>query len=153
MSILTDDIKDILRTNICYFATSSPDSKPNVVPVGLVEPISDHEVLLADVHFYKTKKNLEQNPQVAIAVTDLPKKLAFQLKGKAEIIPSGELYEKLKQILATRAAKKIVSLKKKSEKTDDPELRKIYRKRIERIENQKARTAVLVTINEIYSTL
>lgn len=153
MPILTDEIKDILRTNICYFATSSPDGKPNLVPVGLVEPISDNEVLLSDISFYKTKKNLEQNPLVSIAVTDLPKSLAFQLKGEAKIVPSGALFEKVTEVMTERANKKRVSLESKIAETDDPEQKKKHQKRIDRLMGQKARAAVLVKINEIYSTL
>ena len=49
MRQMTNGIKEILKTNISYFSTASRDSKPNVVPVGLVEPISDSEVLIVDV--------------------------------------------------------------------------------------------------------
>lgn len=68
---LSEDMKEVLRSNICYFATSSKDGKPNVVPVGLVEPLSDSEVLVMDVRFNKTRKNLEEIPEVAIAVADI----------------------------------------------------------------------------------
>ena len=60
MRQMTNDMKEILKTNISYFATVSKDNKPNVIPIGLVEPISDFEVLIVDVLFNKTRKNLEK---------------------------------------------------------------------------------------------
>ena len=67
-----------------HFATSTKGGKPNVVPVGYVKAITDHEVLIADILFDKTKKNLQENPQVAIAVEVLKEFKAYSLKGKAK---------------------------------------------------------------------
>lgn len=150
---MTDEIKELLRSNISYLATATPDGKPNVVPVGLVEPISDDEVLLVDVRFDKTRTNLENNQEVSIAVDDLSKLQAYQLKGKAEIFPEGELFEQVKEIMAQRSARKRAMMEKRMEETEDPELKKQYLERMQKHGKLQPRAAVLVKIREIYPTM
>ncbi|MEW5919621.1 MAG: pyridoxamine 5'-phosphate oxidase family protein [Bacillota bacterium] len=153
MQTMTEEIKDVLRSNVGYLATSSPYGKPNVVPVGLVEPISDDEVLLVDVRFNKTRTNLENNREVALAVSDLSKLQAYQLKGKAEVFASGEMFEKVKEIMAQRAVRKRVLMEKRLEETQDPDLKKKLLERMQKHGKLRAKAAVLVKISEIYSTM
>ncbi|MBA7531241.1 hypothetical protein ES705_23452 [subsurface metagenome] len=87
---ITEEVKEVINNNIVHLATSSKDGKPNVVPVGLCRVISDHELLIVDVFFKKTRKNMEENPRVAIAVEALEELKAYQLKGKAKIFAQGE---------------------------------------------------------------
>ena len=68
---MSNEIKQMLDENIAYLATLTNDGKPNVVPIGLAHAISDDELLIHDVMFKKTRKNLEDNPQVAISFTDV----------------------------------------------------------------------------------
>ena len=150
---LTAEVKEVLRNNICYFATASEDSKPNVVPVGLVEPVSDSEVLLVDVLFDKTRKNLQQNPQVALAVTDVNRLQAYQLKGKAEIITSGELFDKALEVMQEKSAKRNEIMRERLEKTQQPELKKKYEQMTEKYKRLKPKAAVVITIIEIYPTM
>lgn len=150
---MTEDIKEILRTNISYFATSSRNNKPNVVPVGLVEPISDSEVLVVDVRFNKTRKNLEENPEVALAVTDMKRLQAYQLKGQAKIITSGELFDKAVQLVEEKSSKRREVMKKRFEEIQDPELKEKYRQRMEKHQRLKPKAAVLIHITEIYPTM
>jgi len=62
MQELDEEFTGVLRTTIGYFATAFSNAKPNVVPVGLLEPIGDDEVLVIDILFKKTMGNLEENP-------------------------------------------------------------------------------------------
>lgn len=153
MQTMTEDIKEILRANICYFATCTRGGKPNVVPVGLVEPVSDNEVLLVDVRFHKTRHNLEENKEVSIAVTDLNKSQAYQLKGKAEIITTGVFFEKVKEIMLQRRAKRRAMMEKRAGETQDPKQKKKLMERAAGHGSFDARAAVLIKINEIYSTM
>ncbi|RLI78887.1 hypothetical protein DRP05_05825 [Archaeoglobales archaeon] len=56
VKMIDAEMKEVLSRNICYFATSTKDGKPNVIPVGLVEPIDDSRILLVDVKMNKTRK-------------------------------------------------------------------------------------------------
>jgi len=150
---LTAVIKGVLRSNICYFATASEDGRPNVVPIGLVEPISDSEVLLVDVLFDKTRKNLEQNPQVALAVTDMNKLQAYQLKGKAQIITSGELFDKALLIFREKSVKRNEKMAQRLEQTEDLQLKARCQQMIASYKELKPKAAIVITISEIYPTM
>ncbi len=150
---MTDDIKVILKENISYFATASKNNKPNVVPVGLVEPISDSEVLIVDVLLNKTRKNLEDNPQVALAVTGVNRLQAYQLKGRAEIKTSGPLFDRAFQIMQKKSAKRSKIMEEKFKEIQDLKLKKRYQRMITMHEKLKPKAVVLVKIDEIYSTM
>lgn len=146
---MSAEIKEMLEHNICSFATATPGGKPNVVPVGLVKPISDEELLVIDVLFKKTRKNLEENPQVALSFVDMKRLEAYQLKGKAKIFRSGELYEKAFEIMAEKGKrrKKVFNEIKTSEISEKIERLKRMHRRL------KPKAVVVVSIEEIYSTM
>ena len=144
---MSDEIKQMLDENIVYLATSTPEGKPNVVPIGLTHAISDNEVLIVDVLFKKTRKNIEQNPQVAISFNDVKRLESYQLKGNAEIFKDGELYEKAFDIMREKAEKRTQTL----EKIDDPKLSEIARRITELHKRLRPKAVVLITIEEIYS--
>lgn len=153
MEKITQGMKEILRSNINYFATASRDNKPNVVPVGLVEPISDSEVMIVDVLFKKTRKNLQENPRVALAVTDVDRLQAYQFKGKAKIMASGQMFDKAFQIMKEKGERRNKRMEKRFKNIQDPELRKRYQQMMEKHKKLKPKAVVLVKVDEIYSTM
>lgn len=144
---MSEEIKQMLDENIVYLATSTPEGKPNVVPIGLTHAISDNELLIVDVLFKKTRKNLEQNPQVAISFNDIKRLESYQLKGNAEIFKDGELYEKAFDIMREKAEKRTHTL----EKIDDPKISERARRITEMHKRLRPKAVVLITIEEIYS--
>ena len=129
---MSEEIQETINGNLVHLATSSKEGKPNVVPVGGIRAISDSELLIVDVLFDKTKKNLLENPRVSIAVEALGKGTpprGYQLKGRAKIFTNGEMFE--------RAEKMVEDMKKR------------WRGRAD----LKVKSAVLVEIDEIYSTV
>ena len=149
MGNMTKEMREILEENIAYFATASKDSKPNVVPVGLVKVISDSEVLIVDVLFNKTRKNLKQNPQVALAVTDVRRLESYQFKGKAQVFTKGKLFDKAPEIMQEKAKRRQETLKK----LEKPELKEKIQKINRLHEKLKPKAVALVNIEEIYSTM
>ena len=130
--VMSEEMQDMINENMVHLATASKDGKPNVVPVGGIRAISDSELLIVDVLFDKTKKNLLDNPQVAIAVEALGKGTpprGYQLKGRAKIFTTGEMFE--------RAEKMVEDMKKRWRGHAD----------------LKVKSAVLVEVDEIYSTV
>ena len=129
---MSEEIQETINGNLVHLATSSKEGKPNVVPVGGIRAISDSELLIVDVLFDKTKKNLLENPLVSIAVEALGKGMpprGYQLKGRATIFTNGEMFE--------QAEKMVEDMKKR------------WRGRAD----LKVKSAVLVEIDEIYSTV
>ncbi|MEA2074541.1 MAG: pyridoxamine 5'-phosphate oxidase family protein [Euryarchaeota archaeon] len=148
---MSDDVKRVINNNFVHLATSSKDGKPNVVPVGLCRAISDHELLIVDVFFKKTRKNLEENPQVAIAVEALEELRAYQLKGEAKIFTQGELYERAIEIMKEQdevREKKISAWREKR-----PDLAERFEKLVASHHKLRPKAAVLVDVEEIYSTM
>lgn len=149
--MLDEEMKEVLRRNICYFATSTNDGKPNVIPVGLVEPIDNSRILLVDVKMNKTRRNLEENDAVALAVTEFEKLKAYQFKGRAKVVTEGELFEKAKQILEKRMEIRKERLKRRIEIEDNPEIKKKLEEMAERKMRPKA--AIVIEVEEVYSCM
>jgi predicted pyridoxine 5'-phosphate oxidase superfamily flavin-nucleotide-binding protein len=91
-----DDMRDIFaKAKIYIMATASLDGKPNGVPMGLVRMISDDEILIADNFMQKTRKNLEENPRVAVSFWNPKGPGGYQFKGKARIETSGKHFDEV----------------------------------------------------------
>jgi len=144
---MSDEIKQMLDENIAYLATSTNDGKPNVVPIGMAHAISDNELLIHDVFFKKTRKNLEDNPQVAISFTDVKRWESYQLKGTAEIYTEGRMFEKVLEIMKKHSEMHEDFLAEIS----DPIIKDRVRRMGELRNRLKPKAAVLVTVEEIYS--
>jgi len=136
-------INEKARAPRIHFATSTKDGKPNVVPIGYVEVISDDEVLIVDTLMEKTRKNLDENPQVAIAIEVMEEFKAYQLKGKAKIFTGGKVFEKALEIQKRRDKKRKERYAR--EGIEEPEWAR-------ELHQRKPKAAVLITVEEIYST-
>jgi uncharacterized protein len=109
---LNEEAKDVLaRMKVIPVATASKDGCPNVVPMTFVKVLDDSALLVADNYMDKGARNLEENPQVAVSVWDTETKRAYQIKGTAEILRSGPVFDEtvawvtgLKPHLTTKAA-------------------------------------------------
>jgi predicted pyridoxine 5'-phosphate oxidase superfamily flavin-nucleotide-binding protein len=83
-------------------ATADRNGKPNGVPMGVARFISDDEILIIDNLMQKTRRNLEENPWVAVSFWGKGK--GYQMKGKARVETSGKDYDETKKWLAERGA-------------------------------------------------
>jgi predicted pyridoxine 5'-phosphate oxidase superfamily flavin-nucleotide-binding protein len=103
MAIITQDMKDIFEKSKPFIVTTaSKEGKPNGVPVGLVKIISDDEILLGDVLMNKTRQNITENPVVAVTAWDIGVHYGYQLKGRARVETSGEMFDKAVELLKSR---------------------------------------------------
>ena len=100
MAKITQDMKDIAgKSKVFIMATASKDGKPNGVPIGLVQLISDDEIMLVDNFMNKTRQNIDENPMVAVSFWGGKGGYGYQFKGKARVETSGKLFDE-----ASRAA-------------------------------------------------
>jgi len=101
MAILTDEVKQLLKEQgIAFVATTSKDGIPNVSVKGSIQVIDDDTLAFACIWSEKTMRNLEDNPQIAIALADTKALKGFQVKGKAVLENSGPLFDRLSESLA-----------------------------------------------------
>jgi uncharacterized protein len=88
---------------ISIMATASKDGKPNGVPIGLAKIISDDEIMLVDNFMNKTRRNIEENPVVAISFWSAKTHGGgYQFKGKAKVETSGPVFDMAMQWLHTK---------------------------------------------------
>jgi hypothetical protein len=88
-------VQEFFPGKMGWVATATPDGVPNVTPKGTVKVLDDQHVIFADLFSLKTRQNLEQNPKVAVTVIDPPTHKGYQIKGTAELISSGPLYDQV----------------------------------------------------------
>lgn len=82
-------------------ATASEDGIPNVVPMGFCQLVDDETIWIADNFMLKSLANLKENPNIAIYIWGPDIGSCFQIKGKADVINSGEKFEKMRAIVHT----------------------------------------------------
>jgi predicted pyridoxine 5'-phosphate oxidase superfamily flavin-nucleotide-binding protein len=93
MVSIPKDVQDFLPGKLAWVATASRDGSPNVTPKGTLKLMDEHHVLFADLFSLKTRKNLLENNKVAVTVVDTATGKGYQLKGTAEVISAGPLFE------------------------------------------------------------
>jgi uncharacterized protein len=97
---LTEDMKTAFsKVKIFPVATASKDGVPNVVPMGFCQLIDDETIWIADNFMLKSLANLNENPNLAIYVWGPDTGGCFQVKGKADLVNSGEKFEKMRSIV------------------------------------------------------
>jgi hypothetical protein len=79
-----------------WVSTASLNGIPNSTPKGSVRVLDDEHVVFADLFSCKTRENLKVNPHVAVTVVDLKTLKGYQLKGSAEMITAGPLFDEMK---------------------------------------------------------
>ena len=97
-------VQEFFPGKMGWVATATREGLPNVTPKGSVKVLDDQHVIFADLFSLKTRHNLEQNPKVAVTVIDPSTHKGFQIKGTAELISSGPLYEKMAAELKAASA-------------------------------------------------
>jgi len=105
-------VQEFFPGKMAWVATATREGVPNVTPKGTVKVLDDQHVVFADLFSLKTRQNLEQNPKVAVTVIDPSTHKGYQVKGTAELLSSGPLYDQmaadLKGALATLPVPKYV---------------------------------------------
>ncbi len=89
MAKMDEYVKRALARSFIDLATARKDGKPNVIPVRPVKAISDSQILIRDMWLNKSRKNLEENLEIALSVLDVQKFKFCQLKGKANVVKEG----------------------------------------------------------------
>ena len=88
------------------FSTSDKKSSPNVVAIAAKKIVKKDTIWIIDTFFQKTKKNILQNPKVAIAMWEGSK--GYQIKGNAKYYSEGEVFEEAKNWILKSRPNKIV---------------------------------------------
>ncbi len=87
------EVQKFLEGKVGWVATAARDGTPNLSLKGSLRVLDDEHLLFADINSLKTRKNLEENPKVAVMAYDPDARRAYMLKGSVEIASSGPLYD------------------------------------------------------------
>ena len=94
---LTAEMKEAFgKMKIFPVATATKDGTPNVVPIGVVELVSDDTIWITDNFMNKSLSNLKANPKVALYIWGPEIKGCFQIKGHATVKTSGGEFDAMK---------------------------------------------------------
>ena len=90
---LPEELKKIFeeKKGPAFIATVDAEGKPNVCPKGSLNVLDNEHLWYTESAGKKTYENIKKNPSVAVVV--LEKRRGYQLKGKAEFITEGPIFE------------------------------------------------------------
>lgn len=97
--------KAVAECGPALVATASKSGRPNVSAKGSLRVLDDEHLVFADVRSPRTIANIRENPQVGIICLNPATRKGCRIWGKAEVISSGELFDKMTKELATRNMK------------------------------------------------
>ena len=112
MAKMNQRVREIFENQqTVVLATATKNGTPNVVPIAAKKIIDDETILISDQFFNKTLTNMKDNPQVALTCWD--KHEGYQIKGKATIEISGQLYQDTARWIEEAGKKLNIPLKSK----------------------------------------
>lgn len=99
MAKIPKEVQEFLQDKMAWVATATPDGVPNATPKGSARLLDDEHLVFADLFSRKTRENLLKNPKVAVTFVDEKKAKGYQIKGSAELLSSGPLFEQVAEML------------------------------------------------------
>jgi len=99
MARVPKEVQEFLSGKMAWVATAATDGMPNTTPKGSVKIIDDEHLVFADLFSRKTRENLKANSKIAVTVIDANTHKGYQIKGSAEMLESGPLFEKMAEEL------------------------------------------------------
>ena len=101
MTAIPQKLRDVLANgHHIWVATVAPDGTPNVSIKGSGGLLDEEHIYFADRYSHETLENLEHDPRVAVGVHDPGHKVAMQVKGRAQLIDHGDVFDEVKARLA-----------------------------------------------------
>ena len=96
MARIPEEVKTFLEEGrLAYVATCSRDGRPHVVPKGSVAVLDDEHLVFADLYAGTTRKNLVENPRIAVAIVNPAGYIGYEIRGRAEIVERGPSFDEI----------------------------------------------------------
>ncbi len=114
MATLTQEMKDLVRTQQCFIASVNADGTPNVGPKRSTRVLDDEHLAFTEITGKRTWTNVLNGSKLAVAVVDREKSKGFRFVGTAEVVREGQLYDEAAAVMKSRglpAPKGIVKIK------------------------------------------
>ena len=96
MVVITEEIKNFVNfQKLGYVATVSIDNTPNLSPKGTIMVLDELHIVFANIQSPKTVENLKHNSSIEVNVVDPFSRKGYRFKGTAEVISSGDKFNKI----------------------------------------------------------
>ena len=106
MVVITEEIKNFVNfQKLGYVATVSIDNTPNLSPKGTIMVLDESYIAFANIQSPKTVENLKQNSSIEVNVVDPFSRKGYRFKGTAEVISSGDQFNKIISYYKTSGVK------------------------------------------------
>ena len=89
--MIAENVRKVFENNLWFLATCG--AEPNVVPVGFKCVTEDGKFGIGAVLLETTLENIRANGRIALAAADPLTAEAYQVKGTAELVTEGPVYE------------------------------------------------------------
>ena len=106
MVVITEEIKNFVNfQKLGYVATVSIDNTPNLSPKGTIMVLDELHIVFANIQSPKTVENLKHNSSIEVNVVDPFSRKGYRFKGTAEVISSGDKFNKIISYYKTSGVK------------------------------------------------
>lgn len=93
MSILTQEMKDMVATQQCFVGTVNEDGSPNVAPKRSTRVLSDDSLIFTEGTGGATYDNIKRGSKVSVSVVNREVPDGFRFNGDPVLMEEGELYD------------------------------------------------------------
>jgi len=97
MTILTQEMKEMILTQQCFLATVSIEGIPNNAPKRSTRVFDDKTLIYNEGTGGNTYRNILDGSKVAVAVVNREILDGYRFLGTPEVLTSGEIYEKVSE--------------------------------------------------------
>ena len=96
---IPQEIQNFIQGKQGWVATASADGMPNIAIKGSLRLLDDEHLMFSDLFSQKTRKNLNENPKVAVMVFDDQSKKCYLFKGTTEVFTSGPIFDQAVEMI------------------------------------------------------
>ena len=93
------ELQTFIEGKLGWVASAAADGMPNVAIKGSLRVLDDEHLIFSDFFSLKTRKNLLENPKVAVMVYDPENYTGYSFKGSVEMISEGALYDQTAEMV------------------------------------------------------
>ncbi len=96
MGKISPELREMIdKQRLVFTATVGKDGTPNVSPKGSIRVWDEDNLIFVERNSPRTRENLKGNNKIALVVLDKETSRGFQIKGQAEVIDKGPIFEQV----------------------------------------------------------
>lgn len=96
MGNISPELREMIeKERLVFAATVGKDGTPNVSPKGSIRVWDEDNLIFVERNSRRTRENLKDNSSIALVVLDKEASKGFQIKGQAELIDKGPVFEQV----------------------------------------------------------